>query len=55
MSSTQIQAFKTAILGVLAALVAGGVITDNVSDVVAAVAGAALTVLAAFITSPRDA
>lgn len=55
MSGAQIQAFKTAILSVLAALVAGGVITNSVSDVAAAVAGAALTVLAALITSPRDA
>lgn len=55
MTDKQIQAVKTAVLAVLAALVAGGVITNSVSDVVAAVAGAVLTVLAALITSPRDA
>lgn len=55
MSDSQIQAVKGFALAVLAALVAGGVITSTVSDGVAAVAGAALTLLAAFITAPKDA
>ena len=56
MSSAQIAALKGVVLAVLAALVAGGVITDSVSDTVTALAGAVLTAVAAFIVPrPKDA
>lgn len=55
MSEQQINALKGLILAVLAALVAGGVITGDVSDTVAAVAGAIITALAAFVVrKPSD-